>query len=349
VTGHRRGDRQDLAIPVPAADTIVYYMGMDNLATVVQALLEAGRPAHTPVAIIHRGTTPRQRTLTGTLADINARVKESGLKPPAVIVVGQVVAYRSQMNWYEQRPLFGTTILITRPAGQAPKLAQLLADKGASVVSLPAIAIEPLDDYALLERALANLAQYQYLVFTSVNGVAAFFERLGRLGRDARALSGLIIAGIGPATAAALADFGIKCDLTPERFVAESLLEVFPPDLRGKRVLIPRAVEAREVLPEGLRARGAVVDVIPVYRTVAALEKMAVPPKVDIAVFTSSSAVDHFFASAHLPAGCKTACIGPITAQTLRAHGQPVDIEAKEHTIPGLVRAITTFFQERRS
>ncbi|HUT53625.1 MAG TPA: uroporphyrinogen-III C-methyltransferase [bacterium] len=344
ITGHRRGDKEDdLEIPTPAADTLVYYMGIKNLPAVTDALLKAGRPADTPVALIHRGTSPRQRVVTGTIATIVDEAKKSGIRPPAVIVVGKVVSYRDTLSWFEKKPLFGLTILITRPRHQARELRELLADRGAAVVSIPAIEIKGLADYTELDRAIAELADYHYLVFTSVNGVTAFFERLSALKKDARSLAGLATVCIGSRTAAELAKFNVSCDLMPEKYVAESLLEAFPQDLANKRVLIPRALEAREVLPEGLRRRGAKVDVVPAYRTVGAEDKIEVPDNVDIAVFTSSSTVDHFLKRATLPAGCKIACIGPITAQTLSEHGLTADIESKEHTIPGLVAAIEEY------
>ncbi len=344
ITGHRRGDREDdLDIPAPAADTLVYYMGIKNLGAVTAALLQAGRAADTPVAIIHRGTTPCQRVVTGTIATIVDEAKKSGIKPPAVIVVGKVVSYREALSWFEKKPLFGLTILITRPRRQAGELSELLAERGAAVISIPAIEIKGLADYAGLDRAIASLADYHYLVFTSVNGVTAFFERLAALKKDARSLAGVTTVCIGSRTAAELGKFNVRCDLMPEKFVAESLLGAFPQDLKGRRVLIPRALEAREVLPEGLEGRGATVDVVPAYRTVGSEDKIEVPEHVDIAVFTSSSTVDHFLKRAKLPETCKVACIGPVTAQTIREHGLGVDIESREHTIPGLVAAIEEY------
>jgi uroporphyrinogen III methyltransferase / synthase len=348
ITGHRRADRDGLDIPVPAADTLVYYMGIKNLAQVVAAIIAAGRAPETPAAVIERGTTPAQRTAVGTLATIVAVITEKKIKPPAVLVVGQVVAYRAGLNWFETRPLFGKTILITRPRHQAPELRGLLTDQGAAVVSIPAIEIQGLPDYPELDRAIAELARYHYLVFTSVNGVTAFFDRLAASGKDARALGAITTVCIGPRTAQELKDHHVNCDLMPTRFVAEALLDHFPTDLKGKRVLIPRALEAREVLPAGLIERGAEVLVAPAYRTVGTEDRIDVPESVDLAVFTSSSTVEHFLKRARLPAGCKVASIGPITASTLRDHCLAVDVESEEHTIPGLVRAITEYYQHDR-
>lgn len=343
ITGHRRADRDELEIPTPEADTLVYYMGIKNLGNVVKALTDAGRPEDTPVALVHRGTTPGQKVVTGTLGNIEERVRESGLTPPAVIVVGEVTRYREGLNWFETRPLFGLTVLITRPRHQARELRTMLEERGAAVVSMPAIEIQGLTDYEDLDRAIRNVGSYHYLVFTSVNGVTAFFERLFELGYDSRSLAGLITVCIGPRTAAELESYHVKADLIPEKFVAESLLEIFSDDLEGRRILIPRALEAREVLPQGLKERGAHVDVVAAYRTVGTDDVAEVPEGVEIAVFTSSSTVDHFLKRARLPAGCRTASIGPITAATLREHGLEVDIEAEEHTIPGLISAIEKY------
>ncbi len=343
ITGHRRGDKEGLDIPAADADTLVYYMGVKNLDKVVEALRAAGRSGDTPVALIQKGTTPGQRTVTGVLSDISERVSKAGLAPPAVIVAGEAVNYRDRLNWFEKRPLFGLTVLITRPRPQAGELGRMLIERGAAVVSMPAIDIQGLDDYSVLDRALKELGTYDYLVFTSVNGVEAFFIRLFDLGMDARSLAGLATVCIGPRTRDELKKHGVCTDVMPEKFVAESLLDAFPGDLAGKRVLIPRALEAREVLPEGLRQRGAEVNVAPAYCTVGSEEITQPAGGVDVVVFTSSSTVDHFLKRVKLPEGVKTACIGPVTAATLREHGLEVHIEAKEHTIPGLVRAIEEY------
>jgi uroporphyrinogen III methyltransferase/synthase len=343
ITGHRRDDRQGLAIPAPEADTLVYYMGIKSLPDVVQALRDAGRAPETPVALIHRGTTPRQRTVTGTLNTIVDVAAEAHITPPALIVVGDVVDYRKTLRWFDTRPLFGTRILITRPRHQARELRQQLEAKGADVVSLPAIEIQGLADYTDLDKAIDQLPGYDYLAFTSVNGVTAFFDRLFDKGYDARALAGLTTACIGPRTAKELEKYHVKSDVIPKEYIAESLLEEFPKQLPSKRVLLPRALEARDVLPEGLRSRGATVDVVPAYRTVGSDEVLDAPDDVDMVLFTSSSTVDHFLKRAKLPAGCKVGCIGPITAGTLKKYGHAVDIEARVHTIQGLAAAIEAY------
>ena len=271
------------------------------------------------------------------------RARETGIRPPALIVVGRVVDYRGSLAWFETRPLFGRTFLITRPRHQSAELTEALELRGAAVVSLPAIEIEEPEDPRPLGRALDSLPDYDYLVFTSVNGVTAFFRGLQGRGLDSRALAGLVTVCIGKRTAAELEGYHVRCDRMPEKFVAEHLLGVFEDDLSGKKVLIPRALEAREVLPEGLRARGATVDVVPVYRTVAASPAGDVPDDVDMALFTSSSAAEHFLNRSSLPVGCRVASIGPITARTLHERGVTVDVEAETHTVPGLVKAVTAF------
>ena len=231
--------------------------------------------------------------------------EDEGITPPALIVVGKVVDYRDTLRWFDNRPLFGTRILITRPRHQARELRLKLEEKGADVVSMPAIEIQGLEDFGDLDDALDGLSGYDYLVFTSVNGVAAFFKRLFDKGYDVRNLAGLTVAAIGPRTAKELWKYHVRSDMVPKAFVAESLLEEFPDQLQGKRVLIPRALLARDVLPVGLRDRGASVHVVPVYRTVGSEDILDVPEDVDMALFTSSSTVEHFLKRAKLPAGCK--------------------------------------------
>jgi uroporphyrinogen III methyltransferase/synthase len=278
------------------------------------------------------------RATLGTIAD-------AGVRAPSAIVVGEVAAL--DLAWFESRPLFGRTIVVTRAREQASELRARIEQLGAQVIELPAIAIEP------LSIEVPALDDYAWLVFTSVNGVAAFFDRgLTEAGRDARALAGLSVAAIGPGTSRALARYGIRADIVPERFVAESLLDAFPaPGARGARVLLARADQARDVLPEGLRARGYEVDVLPVYRTVQAkpdpadLERVR-DSAVDAITFTSSSTVDNFcdlVGSLPVPQPVVVS-IGPITSATARAHGLRVDAEATEHTIDGLVATLLSCF-----
>jgi uroporphyrinogen III methyltransferase/synthase len=316
--------------------TLVILMGAGHLADIARALVEGGRAGETPVAAVRWGTRPEQRTVRGTLATIAA----AGVEAPSAIVVGEVAAL--DLAWFETRPLFGRSIVVTRAREQASELRLRLEDLGAEVVELPAIAIEPLD-FALPELAGG------WLVFTSANGVEAFFDRgIVAHGRDARALALVRIAAIGPGTAAALARRGLCADVVPERFVAEALLDAFPaPVSPGEPVLIARAQDARDVLPEGLSARGYTVEVLPLYRTVAAVPDAedvarARAGAVDAITFTSSSTVANFCdALGSLPEPQPlVVSIGPVTSETARARGLRVDREADPHTIDGLVASL---------
>ncbi len=392
-------------------DTLVFLMGIRTLPEIVRNLIEHGRSPDTPAAVIRMGTTPEQRTVTGALRDIVARIEEAGLTPPAITVVGEVVRMRGALSWFEDRPLFGKRVLITRTRKQASVLARLLADEGAIPVELPAIEIEPVADRSELDAAIGRLAAgaYAWAVFTSANAVEEFFAALESKGLDARAFGAFQYSGpeakdphgpgsqpgsvgtrvctIGPATAAALAERGIRADLVPAQYIAESVVDAMRPYLtnvadgfslpRGRfggtpdparpeasagvaqgpspeppRILIPRAEGARAELIDGLTALGAMVDEIPLYR--AALPAEAPPEaldllrdgQIDIVTFTSSSTVRNLVeilgGVAPLTGERRPliACIGPITAQTARDLGLPVDIEATEHTVEGLVAAL---------
>jgi len=359
---------------VISADTLVFLMGVKTLPETVRKLTEAGRAADTPVAVIRWGTTPEQQTVTGTLADIVDRVREAGLTSPAVTIVGEVVRLRETISWFEQRPLFGKRVLITRTRKQASTLAKLLADEGAIPIELPSIEIEPSADSSELRKRIdrAYRGDFDWLVFTSANAVDIFFEALWERCHDARSINAGV-ASIGPATSDALRHWGVYRDVQPDtRFVAEGLLEAFDEqfDLRGKRVLLPRAEGARDVLPAGLRAQGAEVDEVTLYRAAVPTDAPAEAlellrnGEIDIVTFTSSSTVRNLVAMLNGSIEALTprsplsrpsaeggegsgvrarpliACIGPITAETARELGLRVDVEAAEHTVEGLVRAL---------
>ena len=317
--------------------TLVILMGAARVGAIAQRLLAAGLAGDTPVAAVRNGTRPDQHTVRATLATIGG----ADVRAPSVIVVGAVAGL--DLAWFEQRPLFGTTVVVTRAREQISDVRTQLEALGARVLELPAISIEP------VPFTVPDLAAYEWVVFTSVNGVHAWFERgLAPAGLDARAFVGARVAAIGPGTAGALGERGIRVDLLPERFVAESLLEAFPdPGTPGARVLLARAEQARDILPDGLRARGYSVDVLPVYRTVTAAPDAQALARVragDVSVitFTSSSTVRNFVDVVG-PFACAqplVASIGPVTSETARDHGLRVDIEAEEHTIPGLVAAV---------
>ncbi len=358
VTGHEDPTKETSAIDWAALakiGTIAFLMGMKNLPRICENLIAAGKPAETPVAIIQWGSTPRQRVVTGTLADIVDRVKEAGLGPPSIILVGEVVKLREKLNWFEKRPLFGKRILVTRTREQASQLVETLEELGAECLEIPTIKIVPPESFEELDRAIEHLEDFDWIVFTSVNGVKYFFDRLFEKGRDARALSRAKVAAIGTATAELIKDHGVLVDLLPKEFRAEGLIEALSQeDLRGKRILIPRALEAREILPEKLREMGAEVEVVPTYRTVlpeeeAEAARSALREGVDVVTFTSSSTAKNLLRmlgddARELLSGVTLASIGPITSETLRKAGFEPQIEAREYTIPGLVKAILEHF-----
>ena len=304
VTGHEDPDKGDPAIDwerlATAVDTLVLLMGVKTLPETVDRLIAGGRSPQTPVAVIRWGTTPDQRTVTGNLGDIVQRVRTAKLQPPAITVVGEVVRLRETLAWFEDRPLFGKRVLITRTRRQASTLARLLADEGAVPIELPAIEIEPAADEAATEAALSGLRAgvYGWVVFTSANAVELFFSLMRERGLDARAYAGAKAAAIGPATAEALAERGIVADAVPEEYIAEGVVEALKPHLRsGDRVLVPRAEGARPELIEGLSALGGQVDEVTLYRAAVPKEAPAEALSllrdggIDIVTFTSSSTV----------------------------------------------------------
>jgi uroporphyrinogen III methyltransferase / synthase len=339
VTGHEDPGKLGSAIDWEALarfpGTLVFYMGVRNLPIISERLRAAGRDPRQPAAVVARGTLSGQQTVTAPLDEIAERVGEAGLRPPAVTVIGPVAGLRDALAWLERRPLHGQVVAVTRARAQASGLATRLRDLGAGVVETPAIRIEP------RSVLLARPERYDVICFTSPNGVSVYFEALGR---DARALAGVTVAAIGPGTAAELERHGVRADVVPERFVAEGLLEALP-DVRGKSILVARAAEARDVLPEGLRERGASVHVVPLYDTVpeplSADQRRALEEEVTYVTFTSSSTVRFFFeGGGGLPDEARAVSIGPVTSVTLREHGIEPHVEAARHDIDGLVTAI---------
>jgi uroporphyrinogen III methyltransferase/synthase len=363
VTGHEdptkgRSD-VDWARTANGADTLVLYMGVGRLKEISTELVAAGRSPETPVACVRWGTIPEQRTVTGTLEDIAERVAEAGLKPPAITVVGEVVSLREAgLGWYERRPLFGRRVVVTRARAQAGELSVELERLGAEVYEFPTIEIRAPEDFGPLDAAIRDLDSFGWIVFTSVNGVESFLERLHHHGLDLRALPRRArIAAIGPATAEKIEEVGLRVDVVPKEYRAEALIEALEGDsLAGERVLIPRARVAREILPEKLREAGAEVIVPPAYESVPSskgkdeLARRLEAGGIDCVTFTASSTVENFVGAfgaaetARLLAGTRVACIGPITAETARKHGLSVDAEAEEYTIPGLVAAVVDLF-----
>jgi uroporphyrinogen III methyltransferase/synthase len=320
--------------------TIVILMGAARIGRIAAALMAAGRSPGTPVAAVRWGTRPEQHTIRATLATI----ADQPVAAPSVIVVGEVAGV--DLAWFERRPLLGRRVVVTRTREQASQLTAALHELGAAPIEVPVIQVgEPRDGGAALHEAVAALDTYDWVVVTSPNGARRLLDAVADGGRDGRAFGTAKLAAIGPGTARALADRGMRADLVPEEFVAESLLAALPAPLAGGgRVLLARAEVAREVLPDGLRARGWEVDVVDAYRTVPATitdEQRAAVGAADVVTFTSSSTVERFldaFGADAVPP--VVACIGPVTAQTARDRGLTVDVEAEVHTIDGLVAAL---------
>ena len=364
VTGHEDPLKEESSIDWTALakgiGTIVFLMGVKNLPYITNRLISHGMDPDTPVALIRWGTTPRQTTVTGKLDTISERAKNAGFKPPAVIVVGHVVKLRERMKWFENRPLMGRSIVVTRAREQASELVKRLSDLGAECLECPTIKVAPPDDLKPLDKAIENLSTYDWLIFTSVNGVNFFFNRLFVNNKDVRALSNVHTAVIGPATAKRLFDFGLQSDIVPESYRAESIIKAFAgKDINGKKMLLPRAKEARPILPLELTRMGAVVDEVTAYCTRAVQDNADLmltrlkEKTIDLITFTSSSTVKNFHALLppedleSLMQGVTVASIGPITGDTARDLGFDVHIIAESFTIPGLCQAIRQHYSTK--
>jgi uroporphyrinogen III methyltransferase/synthase len=362
VTGHEEAGADDTgsvdwASLARAGGTIVLYMGVAKLPSIVAALGAGGMSADTPAAAVEWGTYPRQRTVSATVATLVHEIARANLRPPVISVIGSVVGLREEIAWFERRPLFGKRVVVTRAQSQAATITERLAALGAEVIEMPASRIERLDPQPL-RRAIAELGEYRLVVFTSQNGVRIFWDELRALGRDARALAGARLAAVGPMTAAALLECGLSVDVAPDRFLAEALLDALRDvrDLRGSRALYAAAAGARDTLETGLRALGVTVDRVELYRSVpdgagaAALRDRLLRGEADLVTFTSASSVANFAravgpdAAARAPA----ASIGPITTQAARHAGLGVEIEAAQSTIAGLVDAIVAYYARQR-
>ena len=356
VTGHEdptKGHRSSMRWSKLATgtDTIVFLMGVGNLPQIVEQLRKNGRSASTPIALIRNGTEQSQRTISGTLETIVGQVQEANFQPPAVIVVGEVVQLRDRLRWFDNRPLFGKRVLVTRSRHQASVLSKLLAEHGADPIEMPTIQIEPMSDYNELDEAISNLESYDWIVFTSVNGVDIFFQQLQATGMDSRAFKGVEVCAIGPATADSLEERGIRADFIPSKYAAAEIVSGFSErDVTSAAFLLPRAEIASQELVEGLINLGAKVHQIATYRTITATKvaskatDLLAAGEIDVITFTSSSTVRGFMSI--VGSECEglskatVACIGPVTAATAEELGIRVDIVAKDYTIPGLVAAI---------
>ena len=340
--------------------TLVFLMGMRQLPAITKALLAHGLPPATPAAVVQWGTTGGQATVTATAATIAERARAACLGPPGVVIIGSVVDLREHVRWFERRPLFGRRVVVTRPRAQAGGLADLLEDQGAEVIPFPTIAIVPAPEPGALARAVGAAADYDWIVFTSANGVRAFFDRFAADGRDLRELASVRLAVIGPETANELRRRLLRPAVEPTDYRAEGLLDALAgEELRGARILLPRAAGARAILPETLRARGARVDEVIAYRAVApagadvgALRAALEARQLDALTFTSSSTVRNFAAlvgERELPRLVRdgrpvVACIGPVTAETARECGLPVTVVPPTYTAAALAAALVDHF-----
>jgi uroporphyrinogen III methyltransferase / synthase len=361
ITGHEDPSKPETQVHwhklATAADTLVILMGVGNLSRIVEGLTSGGRPAETPVAIVNWGTLPEQTTLVSTLRHIVEDAAAAAVKPPSAIIIGEVAALRSELAWFDNRPLFGLRGLVTRVRHQASELSALLRQEGAIAIEMPVIQIVPPDSWEPVDRALAEMESFDWLVFTSANAVTALKDYLDTLELDIRALKGPRIAAVGPKTAAAATAAGLRVSLCPEEYVAEALLEALAAEgLEGKRILLLRAAQAREVLPEKAREAGADVVVAPVYQTLPpeSLDPDVVQSleqgEIDFVTFASSSTVTNFAqalgqerARALLENVC-VACLGPITAATTRELGIIPTVVPAQYTIEALVAALCIYY-----
>jgi len=362
ITGHEDPTKKDTSMQwdvfAKSNATLVFLMGVKNLENIVKNLVKYGKPSDTPIALVRWGTTARQETVTGTLETIVKIVKQANLKSPAIIIIGHVVSLREELAWFDKRPLFGKRIVITRARAQASGLVSMLSRLGAQCIEIPTIQIVPPEDTAPLKESIKNIKDYDWLVFTSVNGVKFFFDTLFDMGLDVRVLGHLKFACIGPVTKERLKDYGILSDILPKTYRAESVIDAFSTvDIKDKKVLLPRAKQARTILPEELTRMGAVVDEVIAYETrlhddgkkelISLLENN----EIDAITFTSSSTVSNFMSqlesknAGELLNNVVTASIGPITSDTARSLNIEPDIEATEYTIQGLVNALLAYYE----
>lgn len=366
ITGHedptKKKSNVDWSKLATGAGTLVVYMGIKNLPIIVENLLEHGRDPKTPVAVVRWASTPEQRSVVGTLETITDVVAEAGIKAPALIIVGEVVSLRDTIDWFEKRPLFGKKIVVTRTRAQASELIHSLEELGADCLECPTIDIQKIEEPEELDNSLDRLDEFHWILFTSLNGVKYFFERLYEKGLDARDLKGPEVAVVGKATADLLHSYGINADLIPSVFTGEGLAQsLLDQGIEGRSILIPRAQQAREILPETLRGAGAQVTVAPVYvNTPPAdgkedMRAELAEGNIDMLTFTSSSTVTNFLTMLDaenqeellkLLDGVKIAAIGPITAKTVTDSGLSVDVMPEEHTIVSMIDAILESYAE---
>jgi len=357
ITGHERPDKGESTIKWEEISrgigTLVFLMGVENLPFISSQLIKHGRDPGTPVALVRWGTTPRQEVLVGTLENIVEQVKIRSFKPPAVIIVGEVVNLRDELQWLEKKPLWGRKVVVTRSRAQASRLVDKIEELGGTAIEFPTIEIVREKDQSPLHKALRSIEHYNWIIFTSANGVDIFFEELIATGRDIRDLKGIEICAIGPATGRRLGEKGLQVSLIPEEYRAEGILQELKKLIKpGHWILLPRARGARAVLPDTVRQWGGHVNEVHIYEAVPAVKisretlNLVLDGEVDYLTFTSSSTVKNFVNQVGreqvkgLRKKLKVACIGPVTADTARSMGFEVDVLAGLYTIDGLVDAI---------
>ncbi|AOT72395.1 uroporphyrinogen-III C-methyltransferase [Geosporobacter ferrireducens] len=361
ITGHEDPTKEENVIDYEALakveGTLIFLMGVNNLGKIRKNLLAFGQDPNRPVAVIMRGTTQYQKMAIGTLTDIEEKVAFKGISNPSIIIVGEVVSLSSMLQWFENKPLFGKRVLVTRTREQASSLSKRIEDLGGEAIEFPTIKIERPEHYDEIDKAIGEIEKYQWIIFTSVNGVQAFFDRMKKLHFDIRLLHGAKLCAIGPATAKALEDMGFTIEYIPEEYKAEGIIEGLEEKIKeGDQVLLPRADIARELLVTELERLGANVDNVHVYRTIipeqnrGLLLELLENEGVDIITFTSSSTVRNFIQilgeeNKKLLDTKKLAVIGPITEETAKSLGLKIDIRAEEYTIDGLVGSIRKYYQ----
>ncbi len=360
ITGHEDPTKDETGLAwdkiATGIGTLVFLMGVGNLPLIIEKLLEHGRSPKTPVALIRWGTRPEQQTLTGCLEDIVEKVVQADFKSPAVIIVGDVVKLRHKLQWFENKPFFGKRVVVTRAREQASVLSERIEELGGEPFEFPVIQIaEPLD-FSPMDRAIGTIHTYNWVIFTSVNGVEHFFKRLRFLGKDIRELKGLRLCAIGPSTREALEEKGLIVEYVPSEYRAEAVLEVIQDVLKpGEKVLLPRADIARKILSEALQSMGAIVDDVEAYRTLRGgadallLRSMLEEKQVQVVTFTSSSTVRNFVellgdGYGDLLQHVTLASIGPVTTETAGELGLKIDVQATDYTIDGLLEALQLYF-----
>jgi uroporphyrinogen III methyltransferase/synthase len=360
VTGHSAALQADSAIRweqlATGVDTLVILMGVGHLREIAARLIQHGRSPDTPISLVHWGTTPQQKTLEGTLADIAQKSEAVNFRNPAAIVVGKVNTLRKQLGWFDRQPLFGRRIIVTRARAQASDFAECLQSYGAEVIQFPTIETQPIPDNAALDQAIGQLGTYNWVIFTSVNAVEYFYRHLRENGKDARSLGNACICAVGSKTVAALDQIGIRTDYVPSQ-ARGAIVAAELEGVQGQKILLPRASIAADDLPNGLHDRGAIVDTIPIYETVKAgaegreaLEADLHNGRIDMVTFTSSSTVTNFLEMFGSPPSTALldqvhiAVIGPSTEATVKAHGFTADIVAQQASVESLVEEIVAFY-----